>query len=125
MTFDPDDDDPRLTRLLQAVRADADPALWTRVRARIESRRRLPALLAWAMRPAALAAAVALLVVAAGVTLMLGEPATTLTTVSLTTTEEYATLGDALVAERDAEAAMSTVTPPQQAGAARGPSPAG
>ena len=50
---DEGDDEIQLTRLLQAVRADADPALWTRVRARIEARRRLPALLALAMRPAA------------------------------------------------------------------------
>jgi len=114
MTFDRGDDDPRLTRLLAAVRADADPALWTRVRARLESRRRLPALLAWAMRPAALAASVALLVVAAGVTLMLGAPTpmlpSTSVAASLTTPEEEATLGDALVAERDAEAAPPAVT---------------
>lgn len=113
------DDDPRLTRLLQAVRADADPVLWTRVRARIESRRRLPVLLAWAMRPAALAASVALLVVTAGVTLMLGEPATTLTAAAVTTTEEYVTLGDALVAERDADAAAAVITSKPTAGAAR------
>jgi hypothetical protein len=124
MTFDPGDDDPRLTRLLQAVRADADPALWTRVRARIESRRHLPALLAWAMRPAALAASVALLVVAAGVTLMLGAPTPTLPSTSLaaslTTTDEEATLGDALVAERDAEAITPAVTAPAAGSASRG-----
>lgn len=92
-----DDQDPGLTRMLRAVRADADPALWTRVRARIETRRPVPALLAWAMRPAALAASVALLVASAALALMLA-PRETASTV-----DDYATLADALVGERDAE----------------------
>lgn len=61
----------RLSRLLRATRADADPALWTRARARIESRARAPWLLAWATRPAALGMALATLVVASGLSLLL------------------------------------------------------
>ena len=112
MSQDRDDEDPGLTRLLHAVRADADPALWTRVRARIEARQRVPALLAWAMRPAALAASLALLVASAALALMLS------TRTSVAIGEDYATLGDALLAERDAEAATVDATPEPTGGAA-------
>jgi hypothetical protein len=105
VSHDRDDEDPGLTRMLRAVRAEADPALWTRVRARIEARRRVPAPLAWAMRPTALAASVALLVASATLGLMLA------TESSVATDEDYATLADALVAERDAEAATVEVAP--------------
>lgn len=103
MTMHEDDEDLRLTRLLQAVRADADPALWTRVRARALARPRLPGLLAWAMRPAALAASLALFVATAALALALApEPSTG---------DDYATLGEALLAERDAEATVPATTP--------------
>jgi hypothetical protein len=107
-----DDQDPRLTRLLRAVRADADPALWTRVRARIEARPRVPALLAWAMRPAALAASLALLVATGALALMLG------TGGSAAPSEEYATLADALIAERETEVGTPQATPEPAGGAA-------
>jgi hypothetical protein len=60
-------DDDRLTRLLRATRAEADPYVWTRARARIEARERIPQPFAWLMRPAALAVSTGLLVVAIGV----------------------------------------------------------
>ena len=112
MNHDRDDEDPGLTRMLRAVRAEADPALWTRVRARIEARRRLPAPLAWAMRPTALAASVGLLVASATLALVLstGSPGAA--------DEDYATLADALIAERDAEAASVEVAPAPAGGAA-------
>jgi hypothetical protein len=63
------DDDERLARWIGAVRADADPALWTRVRARIEAgdeRLLLPPWLQWLMRPAALGTAAAALALVCG-----------------------------------------------------------
>lgn len=105
MDHDRDDEDPGLTRMLRAVRADADPALWTRVRARIEARPRVPALLVWAMRPAALAASLGLLVASASLALMLSSGP------SVGTSEEYASLGDALVSEREAEVAAPETAP--------------
>jgi hypothetical protein len=63
--------DRRLNQLLRAIRADADPALWTRARARIEARARAPWLVTWAMRPAALGMALATLVAACGLSLLL------------------------------------------------------
>jgi hypothetical protein len=72
------------------------------VRARAEARRDAGGLLAWAMRPAALAASLALFIAAASLALMLGAGTQS------SGTEDYATLGEALLAERDAE----VVTPP-------------
>ena len=113
MNHDRDDEDPGLTRMLRAVRAEADPALWTRVRARIEARPRVPVLLAWAMRPTALVASVALLVASAALALMLS------TGSSVGTDEDYATLTDALIAERDAEVVAPEAAPEPTGGAAR------
>ena len=112
MTDDRDREDLRLERLLRAVQADADPALWTRVRARIEARPRVPALLGWAMRPAALAASVALLLASAGLALILTTGA------SSGEGEDYATLTEALVAERDAVASPQPATAEPAGGAA-------
>ena len=65
-----DRDDERLSGWIRAVRADADPALWTRVRARIEAGdgrdERLPAWLQWLARPAALGVATAALALVCG-----------------------------------------------------------
>jgi len=113
MTDVRDDEDQSLTRMLRAVRADADPALWTRVRARLEARPRVPGLLAWAMRPVALAASLALLVASTALALMLSNGP------SAATGEDYATLGDALLAERDAEAVGPEGAPEPAGGAAR------
>jgi len=112
VNHDRDDEDPGLTRMLRAVRAEADPALWTRVRARIEARRRVPAPLAWAMRPTALAASLALLVASATLAFVLS------TGSAVGTEEDYATLTEALVAERDAEATPVEVEPAPAGGAA-------
>ena len=106
------EDDPELSRLLRSVRADADPALWTRVRARIEARQQVPALVRWAMRPAALAASLALFVAAAGLALMLG------TGTTVATGEQYTSIADALVDERDSEVQSQQATPAPSPGAA-------
>ena len=113
MFHDREDEDPGLSRLLRAVRADADPALWTRVRARIEARQRVPVLFAWAMRPAALAASLALLVASTGLALVLAPGST------VTTGEDYTTLTEALLAERDAEVVLPDITPEPAGGAVR------
>ena len=63
--------DRTLSRMLAAVGAEAEPALWTRTRARIEARERRPFLVRWAMRPAALGASFALFVASAGLSLAL------------------------------------------------------
>jgi hypothetical protein len=110
---DETDEDLRLTRLLQAVRADADPVLWTRVRARALARPRVSGLLAWAMRPAALAASLGLFLASASLALLLASGTTR------SAGEDYATLGEALLAERDAEAATPPATTQSQSGAAR------
>ncbi len=104
MRFEEGPEDERLARLLASVRADADPALWTRVRARVLAAERSPAWQAWLMRPAALGASVALLVVsmATAFALVAGTPSTT-----ASGSED---LGDALVAELD-QSFTETVAP--------------
>lgn len=59
-----DSGDERLTELLRAVRAEPEPALWTRVRARIEAADEPRGFLGWLMRPSALAASIAALALA-------------------------------------------------------------
>ena len=96
-------EEERLLRVLGAIRAEAEPALWTRARARIESRRRVPAPLAWAMRPAALAVSAVLLVLATGATWTLlspGRDASTSSTASLVERLE-AERGDSSAADDD------------------------
>src|SRR5262245_15041881 len=109
MSQDQDRDDERLSRLMRAVRADADPALWTRVRARLEAGERdavaRPQWLQWLARPAALATASLLLVITAGIgfaTLPRGEGTTT-----SSNTRSYESLTDALIGDVD----VSTATP--------------
>ena len=63
--------DRTLSRMLAAVGADAEPALLTRARARIAARAARPALLRWAMRPAALGASMAIFVASAGLSFAL------------------------------------------------------
>jgi hypothetical protein len=113
MDHERDDEDPGLTRMLRAVRAEADPALWTRVRARIEAGRRVPPLLVWAMRPAALAASLALLVATAGMALVLTNGA------SGESGDDVTSLADELVVERDAQVTPPAATPRPTGGAAR------
>lgn len=59
-----DPKDERLASLMRAVRAEIDPALWTRVRARLEADEDRRGVIGWLMRPAALAASVAALALA-------------------------------------------------------------
>jgi hypothetical protein len=106
------EDDPELSRLLRAVRADADPALWTRVRARIEARQQVPTLVRWAMRPAALAASLALFAAVAAGALLVG------TGTSTANGEQYTSIADALVDERDSEVQSQPAVPPPSHGAA-------
>jgi hypothetical protein len=65
-----DDEDRRLSALLAAPQADANPAVWARVRTRLapapRASRSFDGFLEWLGRPAALAAATAALVVALG-----------------------------------------------------------
>lgn len=109
---EPYQDDPELSRLLRSVRADADPVLWTRVRARIEARQHVPALVRWAMRPAALAASLALFVGAAGLALMLG------TGTTVATGDQYQSIAEALVDDGDTEVQSPLVVPAPPSGAA-------
>jgi hypothetical protein len=66
-----EDLDRKLSRMLAAVGADAEPALMTRARARIEARAAKPLLVRWAMRPAALGVSFVLLVASVGLSLTL------------------------------------------------------
>jgi len=59
MTHD-DPRDERLVRLLAATRAEANPAVLARARARLAARERAPGLAVWLGRPAVLAGAGAL-----------------------------------------------------------------
>lgn len=106
------EDDPELSRLLHAVHADADPVVWTRVRARIEARERTPALVRWAMRPAALAASLGLFVATAGLALTLGAGT------PVASGDQYTSIADALVDERDTEVQELITTPTPSTGAA-------
>jgi anti-sigma factor RsiW len=59
-------EDENLTRALSAVRAEPDDRALRLALDRLKSRERVPAWLAWTLRPAALAAAAGLLVVSVG-----------------------------------------------------------
>jgi hypothetical protein len=119
MTHDDRDEDARLSRLLAAVRADAEPALWTRVRARIEARERDrgPAWLAWLERPVALGASFALLAaaVATSLTLVAGAPRVPPAAAPASADD----LADALVAELDPGAASAPAGGGADSGAVR------
>ena len=52
--------DALVDRTLAAVRADADPAVWVRARARLEAEHRAPGAFGWLARPQALAFSLAL-----------------------------------------------------------------
>jgi len=106
--------DERLARLLASVRADADPALWTRVRARIEARERQPRWQAWLMRPVALGAAFSMFAIA--MTASLALVATAPRTITAGTTDD---LTDALVAELSETASSTSAVAPGDSGATR------
>jgi hypothetical protein len=93
-------EDERLARLLAAVGADADPALWTRVRAHIEAgeARRAPRLVGWMLRPAALGASFAMLGVA-----LVAAAALVATAPRVATVTGADNLADALVAELETQ----------------------
>lgn len=61
----------KLSRMLAAVKAESEPALMTRARARIEAHAGQPFFVRWAMRPAALGASMALFVASAGLSFAL------------------------------------------------------
>ena len=104
--------DRKLVRMLAAVGADADPALLTRARARIEARAAEPLVVRWVMRPAALGASLALFVASAGLSLTL------ISSAPGSTTSESATLMDSLLAERGIEAGSVLGTPATEPGIA-------
>jgi anti-sigma-K factor RskA len=98
--------DERLARLIAASQAEADPAVWARVRARArsdEARRgsRGERWLEWLSRPAAVAAAAATLVVVVGAGALVSRGAGTGDAIG---TVEITSLGDWLLAEREGEA---------------------
>lgn len=64
-------DEARLGRWLSAARADADPAVWTRARARLEARGRELGAFEWLLRPVALAISGALFAASLAVGVML------------------------------------------------------
>ena len=69
-------EDRRLAGLLRTVQAEANPAVWTRARARLEiaPARRLDGFLDWLTRPIAMAAATAALIVSLGAGLQIIRP---------------------------------------------------
>ena len=91
-------EDDRLDALLSAVRAEPDPHVWTRTRARLAAGREEPRWVTWLGRPVTLAASAAMLVVALGGSLLLLQPAGG-------STAEATTLTDQLLAERGAASA--------------------
>ena len=110
--MDGEDLDRKLSRMLAAVGADAEPALLTRARARIAARAEEPLLVRWAMRPAALGASVALFVASAGLSLAL------ISSAPGATTSESATLVESLLAERGIEAGSALTAPATEPGTA-------
>ena len=100
-----EDLDETLSRMLAAVGAEAEPALLTRARARIESGARQPRLVRWAMRPAALGASMAIFVASAGLSFALisGAPRSS--------SSEGSTLMESLLEERGIQDG-STLTAP-------------
>ena len=127
------DDDRRLAALLASVQAEANPAVWARVRTRLAAagapataRTPLDGFLEWLTRPAALAAATASLVVALGTGFsLLG----TITAQNAVTTEseqlvasDATNLMESLLETTDADAAP---TPNEEAGESTAPGDSG
>jgi hypothetical protein len=114
----PYDEDERLARLIRAAQAEADPALWTRVAARIRAGEQAGAgapagWLAWFGRPVALGAATAALVLTAGLGLAVlrapgGERA-----------GDYASLTEALLGEPQRDDLLDQMSPADESGAPR------
>jgi hypothetical protein len=101
-----DELDRELSRMIAAVKADAEPALLTRARARIEARVGWPALVRWAMRPAALGASLALFLVSAGLSLAL------MATAPGSEAGESGTLMESLLAERGIDDVSQALSAP-------------
>ena len=127
---DDDAEDRLLSALLAAPRAEANPAVWARVRTRLAAAPvarpagALDRLLDWLMRPAAVAAATAALVVALGagwsVLDTLGIPATPGDSVAAAT--EATSLMESLLDPTASSAAAGEETPAGDATAAPGDS---
>src|SRR5262245_6602025 len=107
-----EDLDRKLSRMLATVGADAEPALLTRARARIEARARAPLLVRWAMRPATLGASVALFVASAGLSLAL------ISNAPGSETSQSATPLASLLAERGIETGSTLAAPSAEPGTA-------
>ena len=89
------DPDERLAHWLRTTHAELDPALWTRVRARLETAGDRRGWLAWLTRPAALATSIGALAVATSWSLLLVDGASREATLANETTTS---LTDALLA---------------------------
>lgn len=104
-----EDLDRTLSRMLSAVGAEAEPALLTRARARIDARARQPFLLRWAMQPVALGASVALFVASFGLSFALLSTAPP-------APGESTTLIESLLEERGIEDANTLIAPDAEPG---------
>ena len=124
-----DDEDRRLAALLAAPQAEANPAVWARVRTRLAAEsaprraRRFDGLLDWLTRPAALAAATAALVVSLGTgwslidTVTATDPTGTLaSTESITLIESLLENGSATTMDEATEPAGDGDTAPTDSG---------
>ncbi len=95
-------DDERLSRLIGATRAVADPAVLARARSRLAARPNAPRLALWLARPAVLAGAGALFALCvAGVLTLAQRPVTT---------GNATTLAAALLGEEDLGLPVTTAT---------------
>jgi hypothetical protein len=109
-----DEEDRRLSSLLRATHAPANPAVWQRVRAELSAsarpapRRGFDAVLAWFTRPVALAAATAALVVSLGASVRLLDSVATTGDDSGTVAYESASLMESLLDDTAATAAEGT-----------------
>lgn len=74
--------DERLAKLLAATRAEANPAVLARARARLAARERAPGVAVWLGRPAVLAGAGALFALCVAGTFMVARQAATATATS-------------------------------------------
>lgn len=110
--MDEKDLDRTLSRMIAAVGADAQPALMTRARARIEARARQSWFVRWAMRPAALGASLALFVASAGLSFVL------MSTPPGTEASQASTLIESLLEERGIETGTVLAAPATDTGSA-------
>jgi hypothetical protein len=101
-------EDDRLDALLSAVRAEPEPRVWARARARLTEGREEPRWVAWLGRPVTLAASAAMLVIALGGSLLLLPAGGASVEATSLTDQLLAERGAASAAELDGTAASAT-----------------